>query len=134
MSTGIASRNERPATALFLHTAAGIYDRAEIMRRAWVRARNAVARCIKARIPTTLRAAFAEALRATWDEARSAHSLAAHHAQQDREAEALATLDARTREIAALRFARAAADGIDSGPAYRAEVRAINARLQQLGA
>ena len=118
----------------FLHTVNGIYDLRAIMARAWVRARNTVARDSKAEATTTLRAAFADALRQTWDEARSARSLAAWRAEQDRQAEALAVLDARTREIAALQFARAAADGIDSGPAYRREVSAINARLAQIGA
>ena len=120
--------------APFLHTASGAYDRAEIMRRAWTRARNTLAWHCKLGMPTTMREAFADALRATWDEARSTRSLAAWRAEQDCQAEALAQLDARTREIAALQFARAAADGIDSGPAYRREVSAINARLAHLGA
>ncbi|MDX7953409.1 hypothetical protein P7D22_19780 [Lichenihabitans sp. Uapishka_5] len=118
----------------FLHTASGRYDLPAIMRRAWVRARNTITRSAKAGHATGIRTAFADALRATWDEARSARSLAAWRAEQDRQAEALAQLDARTREIAALQFARIAADGIDNGPAHRAEVRAIDTRLAALNA
>ena len=86
----------------FLQTTSGTYDRAAIMRRAWTRARGLVAWHSKLGMPTTLREAFSGALRQTWDEARSAHSLAAWRAEQDRQAEALAQLDSRTRELAAL--------------------------------
>ena len=134
MSTGIAPRIETTATAPFLHNASGAYDRAAIMRRSWTRARNAVARMVKAGVPTTLREAFAGALRQTWDEAKGAHANAVWRAEQDRQAKALAQLDARTREIATLHAARAAADGIESGPAFRAEVRAIDTRLAALNA
>lgn len=120
--------------APFLHTTSGTYDRAEIMRRAWTRARGLVAWHAKLGMPTTLREAFAGALRHTWDEAKGPRANAAWRAEQDRQAEALAQLDARTREIAALHAARAAADGIDNGPAFRREVRAIEMRLTTLHA
>ena len=120
--------------APFLHTTSGAYDRAEIMRRSWVRARNTVARQAKADQPVSIRTAFAGALHLTWDEAKGARANAAWRAEQDRQAAALATLDTRTREIAALRFARVAADGIESGTAFRREVRAIETRLATLNA
>lgn len=121
-------------SAPFLHTAAGAYDLRAIMGRAWIRARNTVATLAKAGMVTTIREAFADALRQTWDEARSARSVTAWKAEQDRQAEALATMDERTRRIVALRAGRLAAEGIESGPRYLAEIYAIDACLAQLGA
>ena len=86
--------------ATFLHTISGTYDRRAIMRRAWTRARNTVARQAKVGQPASIRTAFADALRLTWDEARFARNLAVWRAEQDRQAETLAQLDSRTREIA----------------------------------
>lgn len=114
----------------FLHTASGSYDRPAIMARAWVRARNTKARDPKA----SLRACFADALRRTWDEAKAARGALAWQREQVAAAEAVKLLDARTREIAGLHAARVAATGIDSTPRFLAEVRAIDARLLQLGA
>lgn len=107
------------------------FNRSAIMARAWSKARNS----FKAAGNTwSLRACFASALRYVWDEARSARSYAVWAAEQDAAQEAAKLLDARTREIQALRFERVAAAGIDSTRHFLAEVGAIDARLQQLGA
>lgn len=118
----------------FLHTASGTYDRSAILARAWTYARNALAREVAARIPSTLRDCFAYALRRVWDEAKAARGTLVWQRECEAAEEAAKLLDARTREIMALRQARTVADGIDSTPRFLAEVRAIEARLIQLGA
>ena len=73
-------------------------------------------------------------LRRVWSEARDALSYLRWAAEQDRAAEVCKTLDARTREIADLHFARAAANGIDCTRVFLETARAIDARLAELGA
>lgn len=110
------------------------FDRSAIMARAWRIARHEVTLAARWDGPTTLRREFAAALRRVWDDAKSARSLALWSIEQDHAAEARKALDARTREVAELRFVRAAADGIDSTPRFLATVTAIDSRLAELGA
>ena len=119
-----------PMPQAFLHLTSGAYDLPAIMRRAWVRARNAVGR----EPGTAARQHLAYALRQTWDEARAARGTLIWQREQAARFEAETALDARTREIAALHRARAAADGIDNTRLHFAEVRAIETRLGELQA
>ena len=123
-----------------LLTASGNFSCSAVMSRAWVLARaDVVARQRAYRfcpeLPSlNVRQAFPAALRKAWDEAKAARSYATWCAEQDAAREARKALDARTREIEELHLARAAADGIDSTPAYLMTVRQIDLRLAALGA
>ena len=108
------------------------------MRRAWAAARAALVlpRPILGFIPAprpTLREAFRDALRRTWDLARGQHACRQHHATTLAETARRTTLPAVEREVLNLRDARAIAPMHDSTRRMVADLVAIDARAATLG-
>ena len=110
------------------------FDRSAILRSAWAQARVDLAICTRAGVPTTLRQAFASALRSTWDVAKGIRSTRLWRLEQAAEASRRLTLAPIERETLDLRDAREIARHIDSHPVMVREVAAIDARLAQLSA
>ena len=121
-----------------LLTSAGSYDLSAIMCQAWALARAALVppRPIRGFTPAprpTLREAFKDALRRTWDLARGQRACIEHHAATVAEVARRSALPAVEREVLALRDARAIAPMTDSTRAMVADLVAIDARALALG-
>ena len=113
------------------------FDRAAIMKSAWINARGHVARNEAAPrdkwwMPLSLCEAFASALRRQWDLARGHRACELHRIAQAAEAQRRVTLSAAERCIVELREARMLVTHIDATREMFATVAAIDAQLAAL--